>query len=224
MNEWLTQATEKFSEINWYTWAILLALVVVGVVLIARSNRQSSWNTRQLAAAAMCLAISFILSNFRLFRMPQGGSVTLLSALPIVAFAYVYGLPKGIIVGFAYGILQLIQDPYIVHPAQMLMDYPLAFGALALGAGARKLPIADILKLPLAVMVGSLARAAFHIAAGAIFFGEYAAVGETALVYSIGYNLPFLLVDGGLCAVMCFVPGVARIPGIIAGVRPQHAA
>lgn len=35
-------------------------------------------------------------------------------------------------VGFVYGLLQSMQDPYIIHPAQFLLDYPIAFAMAGL--------------------------------------------------------------------------------------------
>ncbi|MBR2384770.1 MAG: energy-coupled thiamine transporter ThiT, partial [Clostridia bacterium] len=70
----------------------------------------------------MCVALSFALSYIKLFEMPQGGSVTLFSMLPIMLFSYIYGMKKGLLVGVIYGLLQAVQDPYIIHPAQFLLD------------------------------------------------------------------------------------------------------
>ena len=47
---------------------------------------------------------------------------------------------QGLVVGVAYGLLQMIQDPWIVTPVQAILDYPLAFACIALAAVARKLP------------------------------------------------------------------------------------
>ena len=88
-----------------------------------------------MANAAICMALSFVLSYIRLFKMPQGGPVTPASLLPILAFAYYHGSVPGLVVGIAYGFLQMIQDPWIVGAAQAMLDYPLAFGCIVF-AGA----------------------------------------------------------------------------------------
>lgn len=62
----------------------------------------------------------------------MGGSVTLFSMLFICCIGYWYGLRTGIMTGVAYGLLQLISDPYIISLPQMITDYILAFGALGL--------------------------------------------------------------------------------------------
>ena len=100
----------KFAEISPVVWAIVAALVIVGIVLFAVTRDQKKWTARMLANAALCIALSFILSYIRLYKLPQGGSITLASMLPIFLFAYAYGVGPGMLVGAAYGILQIIQQ------------------------------------------------------------------------------------------------------------------
>ena len=69
--------------------------------------------------------------------MPQGGSVTLLSLLPIAVITYLYGTKRGVTAGVALGLVNLIFGPYVIHPVQLLLDYPIAFGALGLGGALR---------------------------------------------------------------------------------------
>ena len=114
----------KFAEISPVVWGILGALVIVGVVLFFLTRDSKKWTTRMLANAALVIALSFILSYIRLYKMPQGGSITLASMLPIFMFAYAYGVGPGMLVGMAYGVLQFIQDAYFVHPVELLLDYP----------------------------------------------------------------------------------------------------
>ena len=130
----------KLDEISVTNWILLGVLIVLAVVLMLFARKKQQWNAKMLASAAICIALSFVLSYIRLFKLPQGGSVTPASLLPIIAFAYAYGAVPGLLVGFAYGLLQMIQDPYIVGVVQALLDYPLAFGCIALAGIARKLP------------------------------------------------------------------------------------
>ena len=89
-------------------------------------------NARQLVFSAMAITLATVTSMIKLFDMPMGGSMTLLSMLFIVLVGYWYGLGGGLTAAFAYGILQLIIDPYILSLPQMLVDYLFAFGALGL--------------------------------------------------------------------------------------------
>ena len=78
-------------------------------------------------ATVICVAI-------KLPSLPNGGSVTLFSMLIICLIGYWYGPKVGIIAAITFGILQFIVGPYVVHPLQVILDFPLAFGALGLSA------------------------------------------------------------------------------------------
>ena len=133
------------------------------------------------------------LSFIKLFQLPQGGSITLASMLPIMVFAYSYGMKKGLLVGFIYGLLQSIQDPFIIHPAQFLLDYPVAFTMLGFsGAFASFKPLEKLpqVKFALGALISSVFRFASHVISGVFAFGAYAeaAGASNHLLYSLAYN------------------------------------
>ena len=66
------------------------------------------------------------------FEMPYGGTVTVFSMLPIALCGCLLGTRRGVIAGMCVGLLNLIFGPYVIHPVQLLVDYPFAFGALGL--------------------------------------------------------------------------------------------
>ncbi len=207
---WFTDSllTEKLAAVQWYTWLVVIALVVLGIALIRAGKAQ--WNAKILAYAAMTVAISFVLSTLRLFKSPQGGSVTLFSMLPVIAFSVAFGPVRGALVGCAYGFLQLLYDPYVIHPLQMLSDYPLAFAALALGGFAEKTALPKYWKLPLAIVIGSLGRYLMAVLSGVVFFAEYAG-DQNVLVYSLVYNIAYLGPDALICLGASLIPGVSRL-------------
>lgn len=207
--------TELF-ELKWYTVAVILCLAALGIILFAAA-RKTRWDSRRIANASMCIAIAFILSCIKLYRMPQGGSITPASMLPLVAFAVACGPLQGAIVGCAYGLIGLIQDPYVIHPVQMLVDYPLAFGALALGGLVCLLPIKKELKLPLAVLIGGVGRYAMAVLSGTVFFSEYAPADQSAFIYSLIYNISYLGPDVLVCMFIACLPGISRIVDLIRG-------
>jgi thiamine transporter len=132
-------------------------------------------------AASMALALSYV----RLWRMPQGGSITL-ENIPLLVFSLRWGLRAGFGAGSVAGLLQLILGGYVVHPAQALLDYPLAFGALSLAALIRR-------PLWLGPVIGSSARFSCHLLSGVIFFAAYAPEGTNVWLYSAIYNGSFML-------------------------------
>lgn len=198
---------EKFTEIPVGTWIALGLIVAFGVVLMCFTTKVR-WNAKMLAYAALCIAISFVLSYIRLFRMPQGGSITPASMLPVMMFAYAFGFGPGLVCSMAYGVLQMFQDMYIVGWVQATLDYVLAFGSLALVALFRgwKSP----LNFSVGVVVAGIVRVFFHVLSGVVYFAEYAPEGMNPLVYSLGYNLSSVGVDALICAVIAFIPGVRK--------------
>ena len=199
----------KFAEFSSVTWGILATLVVLGIVLYVMSRDRQKWTARMLANAALCMALAFILSYVRLYKLPQGGSITPASMLPIFMFAYAYGLGPGMSVGFAYGLLQFIQDGYYEHPVELLLDYPLAFALLGLAAIARNFP--DNWGMIPGIVLGTFGRFVCAFISGIVFFGMYAPEGQSVFVYSAVYNGFYLIPEAIICIVIASIPQVRKV-------------
>ena len=204
---------KKLLEVPWYTWAVLGVLVAAGV-LLALNGKKIRCDSRSLSMGAMSIAIAFVLSCIRLYRMPQGGSITPASMLPLILFMVACGPLKGFIVGCVFGLLKLLADPYIIHPVQLLMDYPLAYGAMILGCLATLFPLKDQWKLPIAVLLACIARWIMSVLSGVIFFAESAGE-QNALVYSMVYNLSYMAPDALVCILVSCIPGMPRLVNMI---------
>ena len=200
---------KKLLEVPWYTWAVLAALAAAGV-LLALNAKKIRWDSNSLSMGAMCIAIAFVLSCIRLFRMPQGGSITPASMLPLILFMVACGPVKGFVVGCAFGLLKLLADPYVIHPVQLLLDYPLAYGAMILGCAATKLRVKEPIKLPIAVLLACIARWFMSVLSGSIFFAEYAGE-QNAWIYSMVYNLSYMAPDALVCILIACIPGMPRL-------------
>ena len=111
---------------------VVVILALLGISLLFVKKHSTKLSIKQLTFCAMALALGTILSNVKLFHFPTGGSITLLSMLVICLPGYWFGLGVGIMTGVAYGLLQLLFDPYVLYPTQLIVDYLLAFGALGL--------------------------------------------------------------------------------------------
>ena len=213
----LAWAFEKFSELKWYTIAIVVVLLIMAVAFY-KSSKSTKWNSRMTASAAMCIAIAFVLSTIRIVRMPQGGSITPASMLPLILFALAYGPGYGLIVGCAFGLLNLINDPYVIHFLQLLVDYPLAYGAVALCCLVRKARCHSSLRLALAILLGYFGRWILATLSGVVFFAEYAGE-QNALIYSSIYNLSYLGPEAILTVIIVLIPGMNRLVGVLQGKR-----
>lgn len=177
--------------------ALIVAAVAAGF-LIDRKNK-APFDSRCISLAGITVALSFALSYIKFFEMPQGGSITLVSLLPVMLFAYVYGPKKGLLVGFIYGMLQAIQDAYIIHPAQFLLDYPIAFAMVGFAGVFSKIKALDKLpqvKFALGAILAGALRFFAHVLSGVFAFGAYAMdAGQSNFwAYSLAYN-SFVFVD-----------------------------
>jgi len=199
----------KLADVSPVVWGIIAALLLLGLVLYVVSTSKKKWTVRMLANAALCIALAFILSYIRLYKMPQGGSITLASMLPIFMFAYAYGVGPGMLAGFAYGILQFIQDAYFVHPVELLLDYPLAYAMLGLAGMASK--FSDQWGLIPGIVIGTFCRFLCAFVAGLVFFGSFAPEGQSVLVYSASYNGAYLVPEAVICIALAMVPQVRRL-------------
>ena len=176
--------------------AALIAAVVVLAFLFDRGNKRG-FDSKSIAYAAVCIAMSFALSYIAPIHMPQGGSVTIASLLPLMIYSYMFGTKKGVLAGAVYGLLQIIQDPWIIHPAQLLLDYPIAFAGIGLTgmfAHTKKLEKYPQVQLALGAIVGSVFRFAAHLLSGVFAFSEYAP-DTNAWLYSLGYNASYVFAD-----------------------------
>jgi thiamine transporter len=145
-------------------------------------------DTRVLTEAALAIALAFVLGLIKIFQMPFGGSISL-EMVPLILLALRQGPFVGIVAGAAYGLLDLAIEPFIVHPVQVIFDYPLAFGVLGL-AGFFQPTVRGAI---LGTVVAVLARFLCHFVSGVVFFASYAPEGWNPLVYSAAYNAAYLV-------------------------------
>lgn len=151
---------------------------------------------QQMTEGALMLALSFILNNIRIFRMPQGGSITLAGYVPLLIYALRWGLGPGLVLGLIYGFIEFIADPYIVHPIQFLLDYPLAYMAMGLaGLGKSENTIqGNIDKRAIgAIIFAVFMRAVVAMASGIIFFKEFLPEDMPYLLGSAIYNFSYII-------------------------------
>lgn len=162
--------------------------------------------TKKLVYSAMGIALALVTSYFKLWNMPMGGSVTLLSMLFISLIGYWFGAKYGIVTGAAFGILQFIINPYMLSVPQVLLDYPLAFGALGLSGFFHNHKNG----LQIGYVVGVLGRFVFSTLSGVVFFASYAPEGMNPWVYSIAYQGSYLGAEAVLTLIIISLPPVAR--------------
>ncbi|CAM2758058.1 energy-coupled thiamine transporter ThiT [Hathewaya histolytica] len=175
---------------------IISILVVLALLIAFISVKKIKLTTNIIVKVGMAVALSVVLNKITLYKMPQGGSITPGSMVPIVIMSLIYGPQVGMLTGFLMGIIDLLFGGYIVHPAQLLLDYPLAYMFIGLSGYLKPNVKKDsdaIIKSKLisGVLIGMVGRLTCHVLSGIIFFSEYAK-GANPFIYSLNYNLSFL--------------------------------
>jgi thiamine transporter len=178
-------------------------------VMLAEGNRMKqnpvakTVDTKILAEAIVIIALAnvlYVISKFYFpfLKLPQGGSITLGSMIPLLWFALRRGLRWGVEAGIVYGLVHMVISGDIYYPTQILLDYPLAFGALGLAGAFKNQPVAGI-------GLGILGRFVCHFVSGVIFFGQYAWEGWNVFAYSAAYNATYLVPEFIISATVIFI-------------------
>lgn len=195
---------------NYYaltTWGYM-ALVAILLLLLAATaflSRKHKLTSKQLVFCAMAMALGTVTSLIKIWPMPMGGSVTLLSMLFISLVGYWYGLRTSLMTAIAYGLLQLIIDPYVISLPQLFFDYIFAFGALGL-SGLFTNSKNGLYKGYLSSVLG---RFVFSFISGLAFFaGSAAGYGMSAPIYSLCYNGAYIFGEAILTFVLLVLPPV----------------
>lgn len=186
--------------------AIILILILIALVTGYGKSHSRKITTKQLVFSAAAMALAMVTSMIKLFEMPMGGSVTLLSMLFVVLIGYWYGPYAGIMTAVAYGLLQFVMEPIFYTIPQMLTDYPLAFGALGL-SGFFHNRKHGLIKGYIAAVFG---RYFFAFLSGVIFFASYAPETMAAPVYSLVYNGSYLGAEAVITLIILTLPPVAK--------------
>ena len=162
-------------------------------------NKYVKFRTPQvLAEMAIFIALATVLSLIVVYTLPQGGSITLASMVPILWLALRRGPKVGITAGIIYGLIQLAILPYVIDPIQLLLDYPLAFGVLGLAGFFKNKPL-------IGAAVGISGRFVMHFVAGVVYWAPIEAPNINPYVYSAIYNGSYLLPELLISAFVIFL-------------------
>ncbi len=180
-----------------------------------------------LTLSAVFVALATVLSLIKLFKAPLGGSVTLLSMLPIVMISAMLGVKWGLASAFVYSLIQLlfgiIFDGLLgwgLTPVMLigtiLFDYIIAFTVLGIaGIFAKKGAAGVALGTALAIAL----RFVSHFISGYVIFKnleQFELFGKLfanrPILYSIAYNGLYMLPE--LVFTVIFAVIVFNIPQV----------
>ncbi len=180
-------------------------------------------NTRAMVECALMIAVGTVLAQIKIFEMPFGGSVTLISMLPFILVSFRHGLKWGLLTGFVNSLLQMLLGFY-APPAgtitaiigMILLDYILAFTLLGTACIFAK-PFKNYI---VGVIVGTASvcfiRFICSFLSGALIWGSYQSsyewaaglsVWEYSFIYNGSYMLPeLILTTVAACLVVVAAP------------------
>lgn len=161
-----------------------------------QTTKKQIFPTKLLAEIIVLVAMAGALSlvSHLFFSLPEGGSINL-GMVPIFWLAFRRGPKIGVFAGAVFGFVDLAIEPFVVHPVQLILDYPLAFAVLGLAGFFRKQPVVG-------VVVGVAARFVSHFVSGVVYFANYAPEGMSPIVYSALYNGTYLIPSMIICGVI----------------------
>ena len=181
---------------------------------VVPSNKQlggffmSNSKTRKLVEGAAMVALATVLSYIRVFKLPWGGSVTLLSMLPIVVYSLRWGIKDGFMVSFVFSLVQFFQGigdglfGWGLSPAMLVacivIDYLGAFTVLGIAGFMRDKKSSATANGIIGVTVAIVLRFICHFLSGVVIwhsFGELweGFATENEWLYSLLYNGAYML-------------------------------
>ena len=182
--------------------------------------------TKILVEGAVMVALATVLSFIRVFKLPWGGSITLLSMLPIVLFSIRRGVGAGLMTAFAFSLIQFAQGitdglfGWGLTPGMLIacifLDYLGAFTVLGIAGLFRKKELPGwIGGIALAVTL----RFVLHFLSGVVIWHSYGKLWngfstENTCLYSFLYNgcymLPELIFTLACAVALLKVPQTKR--------------
>ena len=161
-------------------------------------------NTKRLVVSAIMIGLAAALSMIKVWKMPLGGSITLLSMLPICMLSIKYGVKWGLFSSFAYALVQIALDfaelmswgmTLKIWIGCIIFDYLLAYTSLGLAGLFRKkgaVGAAGTVRMCIGIAAALVVRFVCHVISGTIFFDIWCPDDWNVYLYSIVYNGTFM--------------------------------
>lgn len=167
----LLEISEKTTNVvKWISVGCIFLLFGVIALLCIKGRKQ--YDAKKLAFAGVTLGLSFVLSLFKVSPVPNGGSVTAASFVPVLIYTYVYGVSEGLLVGIAMGLFNFATSPYILTPMTFVLDYLLAFASIGVMGIAKKFTKKTTFNVVLGTVAVYVVRFVFHLFSGIIYFAQ----------------------------------------------------
>lgn len=214
----LLDVSEQTTEIvKWVSLGTVFLLLGV-IAAICFSVKKRAYDAKHIAAAGVTVGLSFALSYAKISPVPLGGSITLASFVPVLVYAYVYGIVDGLLAGTIFGLLNFISGPYILTPFTFILDYLLAFASIGFMGVAKKLTKKQTFNVVLGAVGVYAIRFIFHLISGVIYFMNDSVWVElpawamtNAFIYSFIYQLVYIPADCAIATIILYVLAKTKV-------------
>lgn len=228
----LLEVSDETTElVKWISLgAALLMLCVIALICLKGKGGKYRYDAKHIAFAGVTIGLSFALSYAKISPVPYGGSITLASFVPVLIYAYVYGLTDGLLVGLVFGLLNFVSGPYILTPMTFVLDYLLAFASIGFMGIAHKFTK----KITFNVVLGTVGvfaiRFVFHLISGVIYFAQDAIWVDfpdwalvNSFVYSFIYQCVYIPADCAIATVVLYILAKTRVlERLIQVIKPRE--
>lgn len=156
--------------------------------------------TKQLTLSGIAISLSIVLSIIPIIRMPNGGSVTLASMLPLILVAVLTNTKWGILTAFSYSIIQIVMGFYPPPTPSLLnfvliilLDYIIAFTFVGFAGVFMKKIKNKVVAIGMGTCMVMSMRYLCSFLSGVLIWGIYAPAGMPAWQYSLIYNGSYMI-------------------------------
>ncbi len=171
---------------------------------------------------AVLLAVATALSAVKPVVLPDGGAVTCFSLLFLWLITFFYGPRYGFCAGLVFGLLKLgvtyLTGEYVnYHPGALLLEYPLACGAMAMGGlllNRRNVQweedgvARDSFGLRAGYVLGVFCLGACYIASANLFYPPDRVGFWANFLFSVSYDMSYLLIEALFAVLLLCIPAV----------------
>ena len=158
------------------------------------------------------IAMSTVLSMFKIYELPNGGAITCASMVPLVLVSYRHGLKWGISTAFAHSLLQMLikfnappANTFWAFLAVVALDYVLAFTVLGTAAFFGKPFKSRTTSVAVGAIAATFLRFLCSFFSGILIWGSYAPEGTPVWIYSLTYNGSYMLPEMIITAVVSVI-------------------
>ncbi|MDE6411149.1 MAG: energy-coupled thiamine transporter ThiT [Clostridia bacterium] len=203
--------------VKWVSLGTVFLLLGV-IAIICFSVKKRTYDAKHIAAAGITIGLSFALSYAKISPLPYGGSITLASFVPVLIYAYVYGIVDGLLAGTIFGLLNFVSGPYILTPFTFILDYLLAFASIGIMGVAKKFTKKQTFNVVLGTVAVFFVRFIFHLISGVIYFMDDAVWVDlpdwamaNAFIYSLIYQLVYIPADCAIAAIVMYILAKTKV-------------